>query len=161
MNVLVTGPESSGTRYVTDILTEAGLDAEHRSMPEGDEWWDPTADHWTSWSTGPAFACSFDAIVLVIRGRHAHLSSLVLRGICSTWDEASARRRSALRALAPIIAEPSTLLVTYESLANVGEVRSLLCELGVDAQRFVPPKFSSENDKHYWPSTGYHRGALA
>ncbi len=148
MNVLVTGPESSGTRYVTDILTEAGLDVLHQSMPEGDYWW-PLV-----------FAYDFDARIVVVRGRHAHLSSLILRGICTSWESADEKRRLALQQLAPLLADRRTLLVTYESLANAGEVRSLLCELGVDGARWTPTLktlFTDENLKHSWPAEGFRR----
>lgn len=39
MRVLCTGPESSGTRLLTRLVSNLGVEAIHRSIPHGKEWW--------------------------------------------------------------------------------------------------------------------------
>lgn len=48
--VVVVGPESSGTRLMTVLVSDLGVQAIHRSVPYGPEWWpnrgDDEATHW-------------------------------------------------------------------------------------------------------------------
>lgn len=42
MRVLCTGPESSGTRLLTRLVENLGIEAIHKSIPHGMEWWSHT-----------------------------------------------------------------------------------------------------------------------
>ena len=84
-NVIVTGPESSGTRFVSRWL-EAHPDvaARHWSMPAGESW----ARHWPT-------DHDFDgepplAVVMVLRNFEATIASQVNRRMVSCREEAEA-----------------------------------------------------------------------
>jgi hypothetical protein len=139
MKILATGPESSGTRYLTELLADAGADVLHRSQPEGVDWIDLAA-----------MLDDFDAIVVIVRGELAHLRSQQTRGIVDGDEAAAAKRRKALRHVAPILGDERVRFVTYESLAHVAERRHLLLTLGLDADAAARCPFTDENEKHYW-----------
>lgn len=120
MRVLVTGPESSGTRWLTELVATAGAYAVHRSQPEGGDWIDVEA-----------MADDFDAVVVSVRGGYAHLASLEER--VRPEGGAAERRRRSLACLAPILGRADVHLVTYESMASPVERRHLLTVLGLDA----------------------------
>lgn len=149
LRVLATGPESSGTKWVTKLLAEAGADAVHRSQPEGPDWVDLRAmlDHPASGPTAPV--PPFDAAVVVVRGRLAHVRSQVRRNIESSEDVADARRRAALARIAPVLGDPRVTVVTYESLAHVAERRHLLASLGLDDTAADRVPWTDQNLKHY------------
>lgn len=136
MRVLVTGPESSGTRWLTEFLRAAGADALHRSQPEGDDWIDLEE-----------MLEDFDAVVVIVRGLYANLTSIHER--IRPPEGASLRRRRALRRIAPIIGLPRVHLVTYESMASPAERRELLVtlELGHATAEAVP--FGDANVHRY------------
>ena len=141
MKILVTGPESSGTRYVTALVKDAGGNVLHRSQPEGDTWVDVRA-----------MLDDFDAGVIVLRGRLAQVRSQQHRGIVTNDADGSDRRRRALRALAPAMGDDRVLVVTYESLASAAERRHLLTALGLDPGAADRVPFYDENQKHYGES---------
>jgi len=124
VRVLVTGPESSGTRWLTELVSTAGAYAVHRSQPEGADWIDLEA-----------MADEFDATVVVIRGAYAHLASLTER---VRPPDPAERRRKALACIAPILGRTDVHLVTYESLGSPVERRHLLAALGLDTSADVP-----------------------
>lgn len=124
MRVLVTGPESSGTRWLAGLLAEAGGQTLHRSQPYGTDWLDLAA-----------MLDSFDAVVVIVRGYYAQVESLKERLACG---DPYAKRRKALRLVAPILADPKVHLVTYESMGSPVEVRHLLTVLGLDPDATVP-----------------------
>lgn len=136
--MLATGPESSGTRYLTRLLAEGGADAVHRSQPEGPDWIDMVA-----------MLDDFDAVVVIIRGRLGNVSSYVHRKIVGTHRAAAEKRRKALGRLAPILAHPKVEVVTYESLASEAERRHLLDHLGLDPDAAVRQPWGDANEKHY------------
>lgn len=85
MNVVVAGPASSGTRFVSRWL-EAHPDivARHWSMPSGERWM-------LHWPTDHDFEGQFpDRIVFVIRSFRATVKSQVSRSIASCDEEAEA-----------------------------------------------------------------------
>lgn len=42
--VVVVGPESSGTRLLTELVSDLGVEAIHRSVPYGPDWWPDRGD---------------------------------------------------------------------------------------------------------------------
>lgn len=85
MNVVVTGPESSGTRFVSRWL-EAHPDvaARHWSMPCGENW----ARHWP---TDHDFDGELpDAVVMCLRSFEATINSQLERRMASCREEAEA-----------------------------------------------------------------------
>ena len=138
MKILATGPESSGTRYVTALLKDGGANVLHRSQPEGVDWIDLAA-----------MLGDFDAVAVVIRGRLAQIRSQQFRGITATDEAADAKCRRALRAVAPILGDERVVLVTFESLAYAAERRHLLATFGLDCGAADRCVFYDENAKHY------------
>lgn len=137
MKVLATGPESSGTNALTRLLAAGGADAVHRSQPEGPDWIDLEA-----------MLDDFDRVVVVIRGRQGHLSSLRRREIEVEHEAAVARRRKALARIGPILGDPRVELVTYESLRELGERRALLEALELDPDGAEAEEWTDENGKY-------------
>ena len=125
MRVLVTGPESSGTRWLTELVAAGGAYAVHRSQPEGADWIDLEA-----------MADDFDAVVVSVRGCYAHLASLTER--VRPEGGAAERRRKALACIAPILGRDDVHLVTYESMSSPVERRHLLRVLGLGTTADVP-----------------------
>lgn len=138
MKILVTGPESSGTRYLTALLKDGGANVLHRSQPEGPDWIDVRA-----------MLDDFDAAAIVLRGRLAQVRSQQHRGIVNTDDAGFDRHRRAMRSLAPIFGDERVVVVTYESLAYPAERRHLLCTFGLDVGAADRQPFYDENSKHY------------
>lgn len=149
MRILATGPESSGTNYLTRLLAAGGADAVHRSQPEGGDWIDVEAMLDLP-SSGPEGRVEpFDHAVVVIRGRLGHCRSQVRRNIEIDERAAMSRRRAALARLAPIFGRDDVTVVTYESLASEDERRHLLWSLGLDPGGATRAPFNDENEKHY------------
>lgn len=119
MRILVTGPESSGTRWLAELVAAGGAYAVHRSQPEGADWIDLEA-----------MADDFDAVVVSVRGCYAHLASLDER--VRPHGGSAERRRRALACIAPILGREDVHLVTYESMSSPVERRHLLAVLGLD-----------------------------
>jgi hypothetical protein len=148
MRVIVTGPESSGTNYVTRLLASGGADALHRSQPEGADWIDVLAmlDHPASGYDRPV--PPYDYAVVVIRGLHSHMRSMLRRNIETHPGEALSRRNASLGRLGAILGDPRVLVVTYESLTSETERRFLLATLGLDSEAAVREPFYDENRKY-------------
>jgi hypothetical protein len=138
VKILATGPESSGTRYVTALLKDGGGNVLHRSQPEGVDWIDVAA-----------MLDDFDACVIVIRGRLAQIRSQQFRGITDNDEEGAVKCRRSLRTLAPILGDERVVVVTFESLANPAERRHLLSTFKLDAGAADRCPFFDENAKHY------------
>jgi hypothetical protein len=138
VKILATGPESSGTRYVTALLKDGGANVLHRSQPEGVDWIDVSA-----------MLGDFDAAVVVIRGRLAQIRSQQHRGIVATDEAAVEKARRSLGALASILGDERVVVVTYESLAAAAERRHLLATFGLDAGAADRCLWFDENAKHY------------
>ncbi len=85
VNVIVTGPAGSATRFVSRWLeANPAVVARHWSMPSGDKW----MSHWpTDFDFGGEWP---QAVVLVLRSFEATISSQVDRGIASCREEAEA-----------------------------------------------------------------------
>lgn len=85
MNIVVTGPESSGTRFVSRWLeAHEDITARHWSMPSGERW----MRHWPTdhdFDGEPP-----DRIVLVLRSFEATISSQIARDMVSGRREAEA-----------------------------------------------------------------------
>lgn len=138
MKLLVTGPESSGTRYVTALLKDGGGNVLHRSQPEGADWIDVRA-----------MLDDFDACVVVLRGRLAQVRSQQFRGITSTDEDGFTKLRRSLHAVAPILGDERVVVVTYESLMYPAERRHLLGTFGLDQGAADRCEWFEENVKHY------------
>lgn len=138
MRILCTGPESSGTNYLTKLIAAGGADALHRSQPEGVDWIDLEA-----------MLDDFDEIVIVIRGRLAHLHSTVKHYMEPDHAGADRRRRKSMSRLAPILGHEKVTVVTYESLRHLAERRHLLASLGLDPAGAERTPFDEQNAKHY------------
>lgn len=113
MNVVVTGPESSGTRFVSRWL-EAHDDvvARHWSLPCGEGWM-------RHWPTDHDFdGVDPDAIVVVIRSFEATIASQRDRELVTCRREAEANIVLALlRALSWAVAHgTATYLVLYDDI---------------------------------------------
>lgn len=115
MNVVVTGPESSGTRFVSRWL-EAHPDvvARHWSMPSGEKWM-------RHWPTDHDFDGEMpDAIVFVIRAHLATGESQLARKMVDTWDEVDANIAQAhLRSFAWAVSHGIKILpLSYDTIVD-------------------------------------------
>lgn len=85
VNVIVTGPAGSATRFVSRWLeANPAVVARHWSMPSGDKWmshWPTDFDFDGQWP---------QAVVLVLRSFESTIGSQVDRGIASCREEAEA-----------------------------------------------------------------------
>jgi hypothetical protein len=138
VKILATGPESSGTRYVTALLKDGGANVVHRSQPEGADWIDLAA-----------MLDDFDAMVVVVRGRMAQIRSQQFRGIVDTDEAADRRCRRSLHAIAPVLGDDRVVVVTFESLQYAAERRHLLATFGLDCGAADRCVWFDENAKHY------------
>lgn len=99
--VLVCGPEASGTQLVTRIVaTDPRAHAMHRSLPEGEEWWD-----WRDFDP--------HAVVVVIRRPDVRALSAIKATHVRTLGEAETEWQRAIRELASI---PNAVWLSYEAL---------------------------------------------
>lgn len=149
VRVLVTGPESSGTRYVTRLVAAGGGDAVHRSQPNGTDWIDVLSMLEHRGSGFDSWSPPFDWAVVVVRGLLAHGRSMLSHNFDDDWDEVMARRQAALRALSPVIGHSRVVLVTYESLAETAERACLLAALGLEHGRADDVPYEDQNRKYY------------
>lgn len=130
MNVVVTGPESSGTRLVSRWLeAHPDLVARHWSMPSGEGW----ARHWP---TDHDFDGGLpDAVVLVVRDFEATVRSQHHRELVVSRKEAEANIIQALlRILAWAVSHgTATYVVLYdEIIGDPSRFDALFDWLGVD-----------------------------
>lgn len=84
--ILVTGPESCGTRLLARLVATSGLEVMHRSIPHGDDWVIPNAEVTLGITRNPMFACM----------------SAVVAGHTDTLEEAQHRHRRALRIMSRV-----------------------------------------------------------
>ena len=130
VNVVVTGPESSGTRFVSQWLeAHPEVVARHWSMPSGEAW----ARHWP---TDHDFeGAAPDAIVFVVRDFEATIASQIDRDMVTCREEAEANIVQAhLRVLAWAVSHGCPLYpLAYESItADHSRFDALFGWLGVD-----------------------------
>lgn len=149
VRVLVTGPESSGTRYVTRLIEAGGADAVHRSQPNGTDWIDVLSMLEHRGSGYDTWTPPFDRAVIVVRGLLAHGHSMLAHHFDDDWQEAMSRRRAALGSLGTVLGDPRVTLITYESLAARAERACLLAALGLDPARADDVPFHDQNGKYY------------
>lgn len=71
MRVLCTGPESAGTRMLTRLVDSLGVEAIHRSIPHGMEWWNPPTN--------------IDRIVVIVRSALPNTLSAYEAGHYRHW----------------------------------------------------------------------------
>lgn len=113
MNVLVTGPESSGTRFVSRWLeSHPDIVARHWSLPSGEAW----ARHWPS--DHDFDGETPDAAMLVIRSFEATIASQRDRELVTCRREAEANILQALlRGLAWCVSHGvATYIVVYDEI---------------------------------------------
>lgn len=130
MNVLVTGPESSGTRFVSRWLeAHPDVTARHWSMPSGERW----ARHWP---TEHDFDGEIpDAVVIVIRSFEGTIASQRDRELVTCRREAEANIVLALlRSLSWAVSHgAATYLVVYdEMVAHPRRFAALFRWLGLE-----------------------------
>lgn len=145
MNVVVTGPESSGTRFVSRWLeAHEQIVARHWSMPSGERWL-------RHWPTEHDFdGDEPDALVLVVRSFEATVASQHHRELVTCRKEAEANILQALlRALAWSVAHgTATYLVLYEDIVAAPEhFDAVFRWLGLDP---VPPPESVIDGNAKW-----------
>jgi hypothetical protein len=149
--ILVTGPESSGTKYVAALLEYGGGEVLHRSQPNGYDWLDlgRMLDEPSSGYDSPM--PPMDWVIITIRGLMAHTQSMIRRNIETSWETAESRRRAALGSLDRVLGDPRVVVVTYESLAHQAERVCLLEFLGLntDAAGAEDVAYHDQNWKYY------------
>jgi hypothetical protein len=113
VNVVVTGPESSGTRFVSRWLeTHPDVVARHWSMPSGEQW----ARHWpTDHDFGGEWP---DAVVVCVRSFEATIASQHARELVGSRKEAEQNIVTALlRSLSWCVSHgAATYLLSYDEL---------------------------------------------
>lgn len=130
MNVLVTGPESSGTRFVSRWLeVHPDVVARHWSMPSGESW----ARHWPTdhdFDGEPP-----DAAVLVVRSFEATIASQRDRELVTCRREAEANILQALlRSLSWLLSHGiATYVLLYDEIvAHPDRFSALFRWLGLE-----------------------------
>lgn len=130
MNVVVTGPESSGTRFVSRWLeAHPDLVARHWSMPSGERWM-------RHWPTDHDFDGAHpDRLVLVLRSFEATIASQIDRDMVTGRAEAEASIIQAhLRSLSWAVSHGIPVYpVLYDDLVvNPDRFAAVFRWLGVD-----------------------------
>ena len=130
MNVVVTGPESSGTRFVSRWLeAHPDLTTRHWSMPSGLTW----ARHWpTDHDYGSEAP---ESMILVLRSFEATIASQLAREMTSCREESEANIVQAhTRALAWAMSHGCPVYpVLYDQIVAAPEtVEAVFRWLGVD-----------------------------
>lgn len=101
MSVIITGAESSGTRYLTRLVSAMGVDAVHRSIPHNSDW--------AAWRNG-------DPHIFIARDWHATALSQVEHGHARDYRRSLERIRRAYRDFFRDANE--FYVVTYQALVD-------------------------------------------
>jgi hypothetical protein len=123
--IVACGPESSGTRLLTEIIRDyLGLEVTHRSMPHGEEWWD-----WTTFEDA--------RFVVIVRRPISTARSAVAAGHVKNMVEHRREWATAISALSGI---SGAYWISYEALvANpVMQTNNLARWLGVTPVGVLP-----------------------
>lgn len=134
MRVVCTGPESSGTRLLTQIVAGMGVEAVHRSIPQGNDWeWYQRED--------------YDAAVVIVRDFYPAARSKVTNRHCGDLGTSERELREAI-AVIPMLPYRWTL-VTFSNLVTRPEkVAEEIAEfLGVEVGPL--PEIRDANAKWY------------
>ncbi len=135
IDVLVTGPESSGTSLVSKILRQAGANVFHRSATYKGDWPDLRS---------LALDCAY--IVVVFRDPACTMKSQRDQGFLS-WDKLQLGYNELFRALADI--RKVIFVVTYEQLVlNPRSIDFVLVAMGLNPSA-VTEQVRDENAKYY------------
>lgn len=125
MNVIVCGPESSGTRILHAIVRDyIGVDAIHRSLPYAGEWW--------NWHDLP------DARFVVIQRRpDVTTQSILARHMAA---DAAQHRADWQRAIAMLATIANAYWLSYEALTAAPRVQAdnIAAWLGVTPSGAMP-----------------------
>lgn len=144
MKVLITGPESSGTKLVASLLRGAGAEVTHSSP-----------NYRREQGKFPHKASDYDAVIIVIRNWYAQNHSMVDAGHTSNLSRA---RRLVYQGLSDILyglsygAEATGVyLITLESLIyEPDSLRQLLRQLGLkETSSAGGHEIGNPNSKYY------------
>lgn len=139
MRILVTGPESSGTKMVAALLRQAGAKIVHSSP------------NYRYYSGEPAHRSEgFDAVVLVMRDGYANVNSMIENGHAQA---PGAARMMIVRGLLWILSNlrewEKVHVTTYEALTTRPGALAALCrELGLP-EEFEHDEIGDGNAKYY------------
>lgn len=135
--ISVTGPESTGTRYVTRILTQAGGIVRHWPLPQGNiAKWLPLQKS--------------EAVIIMVRDVKATICSQVESGHVRNEIEAQTNIQ---KAYSMIISQISTWtspwwLVSYESLGRPEAILDLCARLNLNGYN-ITESWIDANSKYY------------
>lgn len=139
VSVLVTGPESSGTRLTASLLRAAGANVVHSSphyrVRMGEELHDGAA---------------FDAVVVVVRMGHANARSMVDNEHAADLAVARSMVPGGIHMILEALASFDTChIVTYEALVHEpGALRALCRDLDL-AEEFEHEPVGAGNSKYF------------
>ncbi len=139
MRILVTGPESSGTKMVASLLRQAGADVTHSSpkyrIEQGKDLYDGS---------------DFDATVLVIRNGYTNALSMVDNGHESNVSMAEWQIADDIyEILESLNSFFNVHVVTYEAIVHEPKAIEVLCKtLGLDHTK-ITDTIGDGNAKYY------------
>ncbi len=139
MRILVTGPESSGTKLVASLLRQAGADVTHSSpkyrIEQGKDLYD---------------GYGFDATVLVIRNGYTNVLSMVDNGHESNVSMAEWQIADDIYEILESLSSFFNVhVVTYEAIVHEPKAIEVLCEtLGLDHTK-ITDTIGDGNSKWY------------
>lgn len=140
LRVLVTGPESSGTKMLSSLLRQAGAEVTHSSPNYKSE-----QDH------HPHDMKDFDAVVLIVRNGYCNAQSMLDAGHAESEKEAKWMIGNGLKFILSNhgLWTDNLYVVTYESLVHERESIVQLCEsLNLDVSQ-TTDKIGDGNVKYY------------
>ena len=138
--ILVTGPESSGTKMVCALLRQAGAVVTHSSP-----------NYKSEQDSTPHDIGDFDDVVLVVRNGFCNMKSMLDAGHAESEEEAAWMIGNGLKFILTThdLWTDNLHVVTYESLVHEEEALLTLCKtLGLDASKIVD-KVGDGNAKYY------------
>ncbi len=140
MKVLVTGPESSGTKMLSALLRQAGAEITHSSP-----------NYKSEQDSTPHDMKSFDAVVLIVRNGYCNIKSMIDANHAEDEKEAKWMIGNGLKFILTThgLWTDNFYVTTYESIVHEPESLSKLCRsLGLDPSK-ITDKVGDGNAKYY------------